>query len=114
MQYILCHIPTYIHLYFGLSPFIRTDSPAHLVTGCDVVHYKPAPLPVPGNAVDAVDHFVNVLNPKLCEQLGRHFVYLNQVLIITINHQHDIKDKRCPAQKLVLPKDRSVDDVFPC
>ena len=90
MQYILCHQgrPIFLltNLFLGLSPFIRIYcSPAHLVTGCDVVHYKPAPLPVPGNAVDTVDHFVHVLNPKLCEQLGRHFVYLNQVLIITIN-----------------------------
>ena len=78
--------PPYLYIFtWAIRSFFRTDSPAHLVTGCDVVHYKPAPLPVPGDAVDAVDHLVHVLNPKLCEQLGRHFVYLNQVLIITIN-----------------------------
>lgn len=50
-----------------------------------MVHHEPTPLPVPGDAVDAVDHLVHVLHPELCEQLGRHLVYLNQVLIIIIN-----------------------------
>ena len=58
---------------------------AHLVTGRDVIHHEAAPLPVTGDAVDAVDHLVHILNPKLCKQLGRHLVYLNQVLIIIIN-----------------------------
>ena len=79
-QYILCHQAT---------PYVTTilhiSVEAHLVTGRDVVHHEPAPLPVPGDAVDAVDHLVHVLHPKLCEQLGRHLVYLNQVLIILIN-----------------------------
>ena len=35
-----------------------------------MVHHEPAPLPVPGDAVDAVDHLVDVLHPKLCKQLG--------------------------------------------
>ena len=50
-----------------------------------MVHHEPAPLPVSGDAVDAVDHLVHVLHPKLCKQLGRHLVYLNQVLIFIIN-----------------------------
>ena len=58
---------------------------AHLVTGGDVVHHEAAPLPVTGDAVDAVDHLVHILHPKLCKQLGRHLVYLNQILIIIIN-----------------------------
>ena len=64
----------------------------HLVTGRDMVHHEPAPLPVPGDAVDTVDHLVHVLHPKLCKQLGRHLVYLNQVLIFFINI-HMIKNK---------------------
>lgn len=68
-----------------LPQFYISRLEAHLVTGRDVVHHEPAPLPVPGDAVDAVDHLVHVMHPKLCEQLGRHLVYLNQVLIIIIN-----------------------------
>ena len=48
-----------------------------------MVHHEPAPLLVPG-VVDAVDHLVNILNPELGEQLGRHLVNLNQVLILVI------------------------------
>ena len=46
-------------------------------------HHEPAPLLVP-RVVDAVDHLVNILNPELGEQLGRHLVNLNQVLILVI------------------------------
>ena len=48
-----------------------------------MVHHEPAPLLVPG-VVDAVDHLVNILNPEFGEQLGRHLVNLNQVLILVI------------------------------
>ena len=97
-MYILCHQAspfitpsTILHMYLCL----RLE--AHLVTRGYVVHNEPAPLPVPGDAVDAVDHLVHVLHPELCEQLGRHLVYLNQILIIIINRIWDKSGKKIYA-----------------